>query len=132
MTHRYIGTKEITAWEQEKDGQPGYAVKYADGYTSWSPRDVFEAAYRVTEGPAQFLTFGDAIHFLKAGKRVARHGWNGSGLWLEMQRPDAHSKMTLPYIFMSYPDNAKNTPGARVPWLASQTDLLSEDWVEVQ
>ena len=95
MTHRYIGTKEITAWEQEKDGQPGYAVKYADGYISWSPRDVFEAAYRVTEGPAQFLTFGDAIHFLKAGKRVARHGWNGKGMWLEMQRPDEHSKMTL-------------------------------------
>ena len=129
MTHRYIGTKEITAWEQEKDGQPGYAVKYADGYTSWSPRDVFEAAYRVTEGPAQFLTFGDAIHFLKAGKRVARHGWNGKGLWLEMQRPDEHSKMTLPYLYLNYPNDSVNTPGARVPWLASQTDMLTEDWV---
>ena len=70
MTHRYIGTKEITAWEQEKDGQPGYAVKYADGYTSWSPKDVFEEAYRVSEGDEQRLTFGDAIHFLKDGKRV--------------------------------------------------------------
>lgn len=129
MTHRYIGTKEITAWEQEKDGQPGYAVKYADGYTSWSPRDVFEAAYRVTEGPAQFLTFGDAIHFLKAGKRVARHGWNGKGMWLEMQRPDEHSKMTLPYLYLNYPNDSANTPGARVPWLASQTDTLGEDWV---
>ena len=129
MTHRYIGTKEITAWEQEKDGQPGYAVKYADGYTSWSPRDVFEAAYRVTEGPAQFLTFGDAIHFLKAGKRVARHGWNGKGIWLEMQRPDEHSKMTLPYLYLNYPNDSVNTPGARVPWLASQTDMLTEDWV---
>ena len=129
MTHRYIGTKEITAWEQEKDGQPGYAVKYADGYTSWSPRDVFEAAYRVTEGPAQFLTFGDAIHFLKAGKRVARHGWNGKGMWLEMQRPDEHSKMTLPYLYLNYPNDSVNTPGARVPWLASQTDMLTEDWV---
>ena len=48
-----------------------------------------------------------------------------------MQRPDAHSKMTLPYIFMSYPADAMNTPGARVPWLASQTDMLAEDWVEV-
>ena len=132
MTHRYIGTKEITAWEQEKDGQPGYAVKYADGYTSWSPRDVFEAAYRVTEGPAQFLTFGDAIHFLKAGKRVARHGWNGKGLWLEMQRPDEHSKMTLPYLYLSYPNDSVNTPGARVPWLASQTDMLTEDWVVLE
>jgi len=132
MTHRYIGTKEITAWEQEKDGQPGYAVKYADGYTSWSPRDVFKAAYRVTEGPAQFLTFGDAIHFLKAGKRVARHGWNGKGMWLEMQRPDEHSKMTLPYLYLSYPNDSVNTPGARVPWLASQTDTLTEDWVVLE
>ena len=132
MTHRYIGTKEITAWEQEKDGQPGYAVKYADGYTSWSPRDVFKAAYRVTEGPAQFLTFGDAIHFLKAGKRVARHGWNGKGMWLEMQRPDEHSKMTLPYLYHSYPNDSVNTPGARVPWLASQTDTLTEDWVVLE
>ena len=131
MTHRYIGTKEITAWEQEKDGQPGYAVKYADGYTSWSPRDVFKAAYRVTEGPAQFLTFGDAIHFLKAGKRVARHGWNGKGMWLEMQRPDERSKMTLPYLYLSYPNDSVNTPGARVPWLASQTDMLAEDWAVV-
>ena len=132
MTHRYIGTKEITAWEQEKDGQPGYAVKYADGYTSWSPRDVFKAAYRVTEGPAQFLTFGDAIHFLKAGKRVARHGWNGKGMWLEMQRPDEHSKMTLPYLYLNYPNDSVNTPGARVPWLASQTDMLTEDWVVLE
>lgn len=132
MTHRYIGTKEITAWEQEKDGQPGYAVKYADGYTSWSPRDVFKAAYRVTEGPAQFLTFGDAIHFLKAGKRVARHGWNGKGMWLEMQRPDERSKMTLPYLYLSYPNDSVNTPGARVPWLASQTDMLTEDWVVLE
>ena len=132
MTHKYIGTKEITAWGQEKGGQPGYAVKYADGYISWSPKDVFEEAYRVSEGDEQRLTFGDAIHFLKAGKRVARAGWNGKGLWLELQVPDAHSKMTLPYVFMSYPDNAQNTPGARVPWLASQTDTLTEDWVVLE
>lgn len=45
MTHEYIGTKQVTAWSQDKDGAPGYAVKYADGYISWSPADVFEAAY---------------------------------------------------------------------------------------
>lgn len=45
MTQHYIGTKQIVAWEQEKDGQPGYAVKYPDGYISWSPKGVFEAAY---------------------------------------------------------------------------------------
>lgn len=45
MTQSYIGTKQIMAWAQEKEGVAGYAVKYAEGYISWSPADVFEAAY---------------------------------------------------------------------------------------
>ena len=45
MTQYYIGVKRIEAWPEEKDGQPGYAVKYSDNYTSWSPKDVFEKAY---------------------------------------------------------------------------------------
>jgi len=74
------------------------------------------------------MNFGDALEALKRGSKVQREGWNGKGLWLELQWPDEHSKMTLPYIFMSYPDDAKTTPGAKVPWLASQTDMLSDDW----
>lgn len=74
--------------------------------------------------------FGTALNALKQGRAVQRQGWNGKGLWLELQCPDAYSKMTLPYIFMSYPADAINTPGARVPWLGSQTDLLAEDWIE--
>ena len=76
--------------------------------------------------------FAVAIRELKEGNKVARSGWNGKGLWLELQRPNAHSKMTLPYIFISYPEDAQNTPGARVPWLASQTDLLADDWMVVK
>ena len=45
MTQQYVGTKIVTAWPAEKDGRPGYGVKYADGYTSWSPKEIFEAAY---------------------------------------------------------------------------------------
>jgi hypothetical protein len=75
--------------------------------------------------------FGIALDALLGGRKVSRRGWNGKGMWLELQRPDAHSKMTLPYIFMSYPSDAKTTPGARVPWVASQTDILARDWVEV-
>ena len=77
------------------------------------------------------MNFGTALQGMKEGLNVTRSGWNGVGLWLTLQVPDAHSKMTLPYIYMSYPENAKNTPGARVPWLASQTDLLAEDWMFV-
>ena len=74
------------------------------------------------------MNFGQALDHLKLGSRVSRDGWNGKGLWLELQIPDENSKMTLPYIFINYPVDAKTTPGARVPWLASQTDLLAEDW----
>jgi hypothetical protein len=66
--------------------------------------------------------FGWALDNLRAGRRVARRGWNGPGQWLELQTPDAHSKMTLPYIFIS------TAQGDLVPWLGSQTDLLAEDW----
>jgi hypothetical protein len=44
MTQHYIGTKIVTAWEQSKDEQPGYAVKYQDGYISWCPKAQFEEA----------------------------------------------------------------------------------------
>lgn len=74
------------------------------------------------------MNFGQAIEALKDKRKVQRSGWNGVGLWLELQVPDEHSKMTLPYIYMCYPEDAKTTPGAKVPWLASQTDMLSEDW----
>jgi hypothetical protein len=68
------------------------------------------------------MTFGEAISALKEGKRVSRTGWNGKGMWLELQVPDAHSKMTLPYVYM------KTAQDDLVPWLASQTDVLAEDW----
>lgn len=73
---------------------------------------------------------GWAVEKMQAGCKVQRTGWNGKGLWLELQVPDANSKMTLPYVYINYPADAANTPGARVPWLASQTDLLATDWQE--
>lgn len=69
------------------------------------------------------MDFGEALDALKRGTRVCRTGWNGKGMWLELQRPDEDSKMTLPYIFM------KTADAHLVPWLASQTDLLADDWV---
>lgn len=68
------------------------------------------------------MDFGWAIQALKNGNAVTRAGWNGKGQFLLMQRPDANSKMSLPYIFISTVTND------RVPWLASQSDMLAEDW----
>ena len=66
--------------------------------------------------------FGWALAMLRSGEAVTRLGWNGAGQSLELQVPDENSKMTLPYIFIN------TVSGDRVPWLASQTDLLSTDW----
>jgi len=52
----YIGCKLIRAYEDNKDGQPGYCVIYPDGYESWSPKAVFENAYRlVTDGERELF-----------------------------------------------------------------------------
>lgn len=75
--------------------------------------------------------FGWALSELRKGNDVYREGWNGRGLWLTLQVPDANSKMTLPYVYLNYPaDSAAYPNGAKVPWLASQTDLLAQDWAE--
>jgi hypothetical protein len=84
-------------------------------------------------------TFSGALEALKAGQKVARAGWNGKGLWLELYTPSTNNQsyMTLPYIFMAYPSTpaSKTAPAnhinARVPWIASQTDMLAEDWAIV-
>jgi hypothetical protein len=79
------------------------------------------------------MDFGYALNALKEGLKVARSGWNGKGMWLLLQRPDENSKMTHPYIYIEYPVGHVAYPnGSRVPWLASQTDLLAEDWSIVE
>jgi hypothetical protein len=77
------------------------------------------------------MNFGEALAALKQDECVARKGWNGKGIYLKLQRPDEHSKMTLPYIYIVTTQLESNNPDAPrgvVPWLASQTDMLAEDW----
>lgn len=128
---KYIGVKLIKAEPELKDGVEGYKVVYPqpDGseYTSWSPKDVFEEAYREVNG----MSFGLAIEALKKGYKVARTGWNGKGIFIELQVPDKNSKMTSPYIFIDttgLETTNEKAPKSRVPWLASQTDMLADDW----
>jgi hypothetical protein len=76
-----------------------------------------------------FMSFGKALKELQNGKRIARTNWNGKDFWLKLQVPDAHSKMTEPYIYIEYPAGHVNAPkGLCCPWLASQTDILATDW----
>ena len=134
----------------------GYLVEYLDGgkanttqyagYVSWSPKDVFDRSYRPVTG----LSFGSAIDALKSGHRVARDGWYGKGMWLALSGPmggkripaasfwskrnaefaaqtiDGHANV-LPCITMRTPAG-----DIQMGWLASQADMLAEDWFVIE
>lgn len=77
------------------------------------------------------MNFGQAIQELKKGKKLKRKGWNGKGIFIELQMPDNYSKMSHPYVYIDTSGLCTDNPYApknRVPWLPSQTDMLSEDW----
>ena len=79
------------------------------------------------------MNFGQAIEALKNGKKVARVGWNGRGMFLYYVPVGAYAPCTEiglveygAYIAM------KTAQENVVPWLASQTDMLAEDWDVVE
>ena len=119
--------------DDEDESTCGYLVEYLDGgdpnhpkhsgYISWSPKTVFEKAYRECSDD---LDFGDAIMHLKRGAKVARAGWNGKGMFLELQRPDIGSKMTFPYPFFTIPDCEEGT--RKIPYAPTIVDIMSADW----
>lgn len=122
----YIGTKCIEAEPEQKNGEDGYKVVYEDGYESWSPKEAFEKAYRKSGE----MSFGHALEMLKRGKKVARKGWNGKGMYLYL----ADGKLLTEAIGDgSYPFTDTITMKTAddkycIGWLASQTDMLAEDW----
>lgn len=139
----YIGTKVIKAepckvWKEmgkHAIGEDGYRVVYPDGYISWSPKDVFEKAYHEL---THDMTFGQALDALKTGQKVSRHNWNGKGQYIELA------------VRISYIDHNGNeinvghntmgnkaiafvsNQGVQLGWLASQADMLSDDWYIVE
>lgn len=171
-TNIYPKSTNPESWNGCEDG---YKVVYEDGYVSWSPKDVFEKAYKevgvvadekeeramlvnpstgnwhvvgsvaTMEVPkrtnaSEFFPFGTAIEELKVGKKVARTGWNGKGMFLFYISENMNSQIggwtftngrcdnyeLCPFIAMKTADEKV------VPWLASQTDMLAEDWQIVE
>lgn len=70
------------------------------------------------------MNFSEALEVVKNGSKITRVGWNGKGLFVEVQFPDEHSKMGNPYLYI----DAKALGGKLTPWVPSQTDLFAEDW----
>ena len=163
MSDLYIGTKMVNAepmtraaynvfrgWElpaDENGDDEGYLVEYLDGgkpnttthagYVSWSPKEQFDNAYRKTSG----MSFGLAVEAVKKGKKIARAGWNGKGMFLFLV-PGSTFKVNRAPLLGIYPEGTeinyhahidmKTADGTIVPWLASQTDVLADDWIVVE
>lgn len=135
--------------EGENGSDEGFLVEYVDGgkanteefegYVSWSPKEVFEKAYKSSGS----LDFGAALMLLKSGFKVARKGWNGKGMFIFLigEKANASSVSSrfrgrepikaLPSIGM-YTTDASGRKALLNGWLASQTDMLSNDWEIVE
>lgn len=159
---KYIGTKVVQANSMSlKDAQillgrefkpatieeDGYLVVYNDGYRSWSPKSVFDAAYRKLGE----MDFGKVIEALKSGLAVRRKGWNGKGMFVVKQIPSHIEGGIIPKM-QSLPQSAKNilmsrenahidytnqmliiNPDGRADsWVPSSSDLFAEDWEVVE
>ena len=151
---------QVRGWAlppDENGDDEGYLVEYQDGgepntphfrgYVSWSPKAQADAAYRRSDG----MPFGLALEALRKGCKVARAGWNGKGMWLVYMEPlylppyntqGTHRKVNdrtakwigedapldcQPYIAM-WTAAKQWQPG----WLASQADMLADDWMIVE
>ena len=78
------------------------------------------------------MDFSQALQAVKKGMNIAREGWNGKNMWVGMALPGRESLTTHPFLYIEYPEEHHAYPnGCRVPWLASQTDMLAEDWMIV-
>lgn len=77
--------------------------------------------------PPTYTGFQVALAQLKGvpGTRFAREGWNGKGMYIAAQFPDENSKMQRPYLYIVPGE------GFTVPWVASQADLMADDWYMV-
>ena len=83
------------------------------------------------------MSFSDALEALKAGRRVARTGWNGKNMFLFLVPGSTFTVNRAPLLGI-YPEGTivdyhahidmKTAQGYVVPWLASQADLLADDW----
>lgn len=156
ITTQFVNATPMTAdaykvlqGEQSNDdlkNWDGYLVKDQDGYEQWLSKEEFAKRYR---DESKNMTFGDAIECLKEGYLVARSGWNDKKMYLFMRPADTLPlevvirAKSLPDSFKSKvlvnPDTLEVKFGAYIcmkcadgsicnGWLASQTDMLSEDW----
>ena len=83
------------------------------------------------------MDFGKAIEALKSGKRVKRAGWNGKNQYIELATNISYKNANGEIINCEHEAIGNNalafvgTSGVQMGWLASQADMLAEDWAVI-
>ena len=149
----YIGTKILNAkpmtrgdynklrgWTlpaDENGEDEGYLTDNGAGHLQWQPKAVFEDAF----DPCDAMDFGMAVAALKLGKRVARAGWNGKGMFVYLVPANSYPAQTgaakahfgdgamVPYNAYMAIKNVNETVST---WVPSVNDCLAEDWQIVE
>ena len=143
----YVTSRGWDLPENEDGDDEGYEVEYLEGgkpniegrkgYVSWCPKEQFEKFNRPTEG----MSFGMAVEAMKKGLRVARAGWNGSGMFAYIVPANSYPAQTgaakahfgesgmVPYReYMAL----KTAQDDVATWAPSGSDALADDWVIVE
>lgn len=93
---------------------------------------TFETKAKIKE--VHDINFGQALEALKEGKKVARSGWNGKGQYIELATNISYKNSEKEEINAEHKDIGNKaiafvgTSGIQLGWLASQADMLAEDW----
>lgn len=124
----------------EEDGSPEVPIaELFPHFLIWMTRDTWEVVGEESAAvPSDTYSFGDAINFLKAGKKVARKGWNGKNQYIQIATGISYKAASGEVVNCEH-DAIGNkaiafvgTSGVQMGWLASQADMLAEDWYVVE
>lgn len=141
--------RDMPTWEQVCERTPHVAKAWED-----AARAVRSGLVEGVSGPDARFPFSVAIEHLKNGRRVAREGWNGKGMWIAltpgsvikcrdarkgaacwvaagMAATSDDSQYDTPITIGAHIDMHAADGSLVIGWLASQTDMLEEDWVLV-
>ena len=128
---------ELRGWElpaDENGDDLGMYVEYPNtGHKNWMTRDIFGLTFKEKDR----FSFSEALIHVKAGKRVAREGWNGKNMFIFLVPGSTFQVNREPLMSIlgegtevNYHGHVdmRTADGMIVPWLCSQTDMLANDW----
>ena len=110
----------------------GYGIAHSYIQSNFWYKKAAEQRQRNVKNTLGVMTFGKALEHLKGGNKVARQGWNGKGMWITLEPAVDSSTPSETVHYLARIDMNTATGERCVGWLASQTDMLSDDWAVVE